>query len=58
MQLPTSTERKVTSYVKNCELLMNDFIMHVDLNILPLGSYDMLIGMDWIEEHGVMLNYF
>ena len=32
--------------------------MHVDLNILPLGSYDMLIGMDWIEEHKLMLNCF
>ena len=37
---------------------MNDFIMHVDLNILPLGSYDLLIGMDWLEKHKVMLNYF
>ena len=37
---------------------MNDFIMHVDFNIFPLGSYDMLIGMDWLEKHRVMLNCF
>ena len=37
---------------------MNDFITHVDLNILPLGSYDLLIGMDWIEKHKVVLNSF
>ena len=37
---------------------MNDFITHVDLNILPLGSYDLLIGMDWIEKQRVMLNSF
>eukprot|EP00253_Pinus_taeda_P011891 PITA_11891 len=22
-----------------------------DLNVLPLGSYDILIGMDWLEKH-------
>ena len=37
---------------------MNDFNKHVDLNILPLGSYDMLIGMDWLEKHRLMLNCF
>ena len=56
--MSAGTKRKVTSFVKNCELLMNDFITHVDLNILPLGSYDMFIGMDWIEKHKVMSNCF
>ena len=37
---------------------MNEFNMHADLNFLPLGSYDMLIGMDWIEKHRLMLNCF
>lgn len=37
---------------------MNDFQNHVDLNVLPLGSYDVLIGMDWLEKHNVILNCF
>ena len=37
---------------------MNDFNTHVDLNILPLGSYDMMIGMDWLEKHRFMLNCY
>jgi hypothetical protein len=28
----------------------------VDLNILPLGSYDLLIGMDWFEKHAAIVN--
>ena len=28
------------------------------LNVLPLGSYDVLIGMDWMKKHQVVLNYF
>ena len=30
--------------------------MKVNLNILPLGSYDVLIGMDWLEQHHVILD--
>ena len=37
---------------------MNDFLTHVNVNIMPLGSYDLLIRMDWMEEHKVVLNYF
>lgn len=27
-----------------------------NLNMLPLGSYDMLIGMDWLEQHRTLVN--
>ena len=37
---------------------MDQFETFVKLNVLPLGSYDMLIGMDWLEQHRVVLNYF
>ena len=37
---------------------MDQFETFVNLNILPLGSYDILIGMDWLEKHRVVLNCF
>ena len=37
---------------------MDQFETSVKLNVLPLCSYDMLIGMDWLEQHRVELNYF
>ena len=37
---------------------MNYFLTHVNVNIVPLGSYDLLIGMDWLEEHKFVLNCF
>ena len=37
---------------------MNELKTHADLNVLPLISYDLLIGMDWLEKHRVMLNYY
>ena len=30
----------------------------VNVNVLPLGYYDMLIGMDWIEQHRAKVDYF
>ena len=58
VQLATGTKRKVTSIVRNCKIMLNDFLTHVNVNILPLGAYDLLIGMDWLEEHKVLLNCF
>ena len=34
---------------------MNGLVTCVDLNVLQLGSYDVLIGMDWLEAHIVNL---
>ena len=34
---------------------MNGLVTYVDMNVLPLGSYDFLIGMDWLEAHRVKL---
>ena len=58
VQLATGEKRKVTCYVKECALLMDDFKTTVKLNVLPLGSYDLLIGMDWLEQHKVVLNCY
>ena len=47
VQLETSTKRKVTNLVKSYMLDMNGPITKIELKILPLGSYEVLIGMDW-----------
>ena len=36
---------------------LNDFQTEVNLNVFPLGSYDLLIGMDWLEMKKAMMNY-
>jgi hypothetical protein len=37
---------------------MNGLSTKVDVNIIPLGSYDCLIGMDWLEKHHVVLDCY
>jgi hypothetical protein len=37
---------------------MNGLNTKVDVNIILLGSYDFLIGMDWLEKHHVVLDCY
>ena len=37
---------------------MNGLTACVDLNVLPLGSYDVLIGMNWLEAHRVKFDCY
>jgi hypothetical protein len=41
--------------VKSCLMDMNGLNTRADLNIFPLGSYDCLIGMDWLDQHHAIL---
>ena len=58
VQLAMETKRKVVNYVENCDLFMSQFKNKIKLNVFPLGAYDVLIGMDWLEKHQVSLNCF
>ena len=58
VQLATGTKRKVSEIVEKCPLEMNGIFTYEDLNVLPLGSYDILIGMDWLEAHRVNLDCY
>ena len=37
---------------------MNGLNTKVDVNNIPFGSYDCLIGMDWLEKHHFVLNCY
>jgi hypothetical protein len=41
-----------------CPIDMNGLNTKVDVNIIPLGSYDCLIGMDWSKKHHDILDYY
>ena len=37
---------------------MNGLNTRVDVDIIPLGSYDCIIGMDCLEKHHVVLDCY
>jgi hypothetical protein len=58
VQLATGTKRKVTEVIPACQFIMSGFPTQANLNILPLGSYDLLIGMDWLAAHKTKLDCY
>ena len=58
VQLATGAKRKFNEMVKSCLIEMNALNTKEDLNILPLGSYDCLIGMDWLDQHHDILYFY
>jgi hypothetical protein len=56
VQLATGARRKFNEMVKSCLIDMNGLYTKAYLNILPLGSYDCLIGMDWLDPHHALLD--
>lgn len=48
-QLATGTKRRVSAKIGNCPITILGQMIHFDLNILPLGSSDVLIVMDWLD---------
>ena len=57
MQLAIGAEKKVVGLVKSCLVDMNGLSTKAYLNILPLVSYDFLIGMDWLDQHHAILDF-
>jgi hypothetical protein len=54
VQLATGTKRRINETVRGCPINMNGVNTIVDMNIIPLGSYDILIG--WIGWTSIMLS--
>ena len=58
VQLAIGTKRKVSEIVEKCPLETNGLFTYAYLNVLPLGSYDILIGMVWLEAHIIKLDCY
>ena len=57
VQLATGTKRRIHDMVRGCSISLNGMNTSVDLNIIPLGTYDILIGMDWLDKHHAVLDF-
>eukprot|EP00253_Pinus_taeda_P024823 PITA_24823 len=56
VQLATGEKRRVLAKVSSFPLKIDGQIVTTELNVLPLGSYDVLIGMDWLEKRWSVIN--
>jgi hypothetical protein len=56
VEMASGAKHKVGGKVIGCTLNLGDFVTRANLYIMILGSYDVIIGMDWLESHEVILN--
>ena len=56
VQLSIRSKRKITKFIKVCPLEINGLKTIAELNIIPFGSYDVLIVMDWLDSHHAILD--
>jgi hypothetical protein len=57
VEMASGAKQKVGGKVMGCALNVGEFFMRVNLYVTILGSYDVVIGMDWLEMHEAILNY-
>ena len=57
VHLATGTKRRIHDMVRSCSISHNGVNTSIDIKIIPLGSYDILIGMDWLEKNHVVLDF-
>jgi hypothetical protein len=56
MEMASGAKQKVGGKVTGCALNLGEFVTRVNLYVMILGSYDVVIGMDWLETHEAILN--
>ena len=56
LELAMGSKVAVDLLVRRCALNLGTFSTTVDLRILPLGSYDIVLGMDWLAAHQANIN--
>ena len=57
VEMASGAKQKVGGKVTGYVLYLGEFVRRANLYITILGSYDVVIGMDWLESHETILNY-
>jgi hypothetical protein len=56
IEMASGAKQKVGGKVTGCALNLGEFFTRVNLYVMILGSYEVVIGMDWLESHEAILN--
>jgi hypothetical protein len=58
VQLAIGTKRKVAEVIPTYQFIMGGLPTLATLNVLTLGYYDLLIGMDWLASYKTKLHCY
>ncbi|XP_076932871.1 uncharacterized protein LOC143598566 [Bidens hawaiensis] len=48
----------IDSVIRGCTLNLNDYDFPIDLISMNLGSFDIIVGMDWLAQHYAEIMFF
>lgn len=57
VQVADGSSHRCTSFIPQCAWTSMGHTFRTDLKILPLGSYDAILGMDWLECHNPNIDW-
>nr|GEV65512.1 hypothetical protein [Tanacetum cinerariifolium] len=55
VQLANGKIIRVNTILRGCTLDFLNHLFHIDLMPVPLGSFDVIIGMDWLREYPAVI---
>nr|XP_012466477.1 unnamed protein product [Gossypium raimondii] len=55
---PLGQTVSVDRVCRRCPLMIHGKTFSVDLLIMPFGDFDIILGMDWLSEYGVILDCY
>jgi hypothetical protein len=55
IEMASVAKQKVGGKATDCILNLGEFVTRANLYVTTLGSYDVMIGMDWLELHEAIL---
>jgi len=58
VQLAIGTNNRVHHWVRDCIFDFNGMATTTNLNVLPLGSYIILLGMDLLYIHRTKVDFY
>ena len=47
----------IKKYFRNIDIELSKGFIEWDLYVIPLASYDIILGMDWLMEHKALIHF-
>uniref|UniRef100_A0ACD5V7W1 Uncharacterized protein n=1 Tax=Avena sativa TaxID=4498 RepID=A0ACD5V7W1_AVESA len=57
VRVADGSQHRCTTYIPVCQWTSQGCHFTTDLKILPLGSFDAILGMDWLEQHNPTIDW-
>ncbi|KAK1609631.1 hypothetical protein QYE76_033304 [Lolium multiflorum] len=57
VKVADGAQHRCSSYIPNCQWSSQGHQFTTDLKLLPLGAFDMILGMDWLEQNNPQIDW-